>query len=437
MSAMHQQAMNHVYQQVLSRLLGSFSPSRRMAVQPLIQRLMTAAGGAQRLGTYRVVYRLCGSAVGNGNLALLRAAQLTLAARHQPTFFIRAGIDSQALLDDVRNGNVQRACNALFLHDDPRIELLAFDDETLQPYQYRQAGADPQRLRCSRQLLSAAHQLDVSVPDALQRHVYRSMARVYQRLLDYQAPVDAIVLDQPLLQRRRFIAWALRERRRAGATPVRHEHWQRSGCLQNPDASVAVAPRGQRTDPAAQARLLGVHDVLGRPSATDDALWQFLGCQPVPALFDHREAGDPQLAWFAYLHGLRSQWLHQGSFEQGLEVFRSELGHAVPSETEAAWAMSRVQQQAVLEQMQTRLCARYGLESTQIDCAVYAPFSDRGVRLEAFLLACHPSMQVTLPYLHRGLRGSKVPDQVSQWLESVSGLPLATLQRFYQRPRLP
>jgi len=29
-----------------------------------------------------------------------------------------------------------------------------------------------------------------------------------------------------------------------------------------------------------------------------------------------------------------------------------------------------------------------------------------------------------------------VPAQVVQWLESVSGLPLATLQRLYQRPRL-
>ncbi|RZA14322.1 MAG: hypothetical protein EOP02_26755, partial [Proteobacteria bacterium] len=69
MSAMHQQAMNRVYQQVLSRLLGSFSPARRVAVQPLIQRLMTAAGGAQRLGGYRVVYRLCGSTAGHAGLA--------------------------------------------------------------------------------------------------------------------------------------------------------------------------------------------------------------------------------------------------------------------------------------------------------------------------------------------------------------------------------
>jgi hypothetical protein len=86
--------------------------------------------------------------------------------------------------------------------------------------------------------------------------------------------------------------------------------------------------------------------------------------------------------------------------------------------------------------MQARLATWYGMDSAQVNCAVYAPFNDRGARLEAFLAACHPGMQVTAPYLHQGLRGSKVPAQVVQWLESVSGLPLATLQRLYQRPRL-
>lgn len=439
MSAMHQQAMNHVYQQVLSRLLGSFSPARRMAVQPLIQRLMTAAGGAQRLGSYRIVYWLCGDTAGSCNLALLRAAQLTLAARNQPTFFIRAAVGSQALLDDARNANVQRACNALFLHDDPRVELLALDDETLQPYEYRHASVNQRRLNLRTEMLSVAHQLDTLAPAVLQQHGYWAMARIYQRLLGYRAPADAIVLDQPLLQRRRFVAWALRERRRAGGARVSRYHWHSSDCLQPLEAGVAgVAgvPRGQRIDQPGGVRLLGVQDLLGEPLASDEALWQFLGCQPVLALFDPRETRYPQLALLAHLCGLRSQRLQGGRFEQGLDAFREAVARSVPGSAGLLHPPSAALPRNAAEQMQARLATWYGMDSAQVSCAVYAPFNDRGTRLEAFLAACHPGMQVTAPYLHQGLRGSKVPAQVVQWLESVSGLPLATLQRLYQRPRL-
>lgn len=436
MSAMHQQAMNHVYQQVLSRLLGSVSPARRMAVQPLIQRLMTAAGGAQRLGSYRVVYRLCGSTAGNCNLALLRAAQLTLAARNQPTFFIRAAVGSQALLDDARNSNVQRACNALFLHDDPRVELLAFDDETLQPYEYRHASVNQRRLNLRTEMLSVAHELDTLTLAALQQHGYRAMARIYQRLLGYRAPANAIVLDQPLLQRQRFVAWALRERRRAGGARVSRHHWQASDCLQLVDAGFEAMPRGQRIDLPTGVHLLGAHDLLGELVAGDEALCHFMGCQPVQPLFDLRETRYPLMVWLAYLSGLRNQQLHVGSFEQGLDGFRDSIARVVPGPAESLHLSSRALPRDAAEQMQARLCTWYGMDSAQVSCAVYAPFNDRGARLEAFLAVCHPGMQVTAPYLHQGLRGSKVPAQVVQWLESVSGLPLATLQRLYQRPRL-
>ncbi len=55
MSTIHDQAMNYVYQQVLQRLLSFFSRAERTALQLLIQRLMVAAGGAERMGDYKVL----------------------------------------------------------------------------------------------------------------------------------------------------------------------------------------------------------------------------------------------------------------------------------------------------------------------------------------------------------------------------------------------
>ncbi len=55
MSAIPEQAMTHVYQQILQRLSGFYSRAERTALQLLIQRLIVAAGGIERIGDYRVL----------------------------------------------------------------------------------------------------------------------------------------------------------------------------------------------------------------------------------------------------------------------------------------------------------------------------------------------------------------------------------------------
>ena len=55
MSTFHEQAMSFVYQQVLHRLTGFFSRHERIALQLLIQRLLVAAGGIERIGQFRVM----------------------------------------------------------------------------------------------------------------------------------------------------------------------------------------------------------------------------------------------------------------------------------------------------------------------------------------------------------------------------------------------
>ena len=55
MSAIHEQAMNYVYQQVLQRLIGHFNRAERTALQLLIQRIVVAAGGMEQVGDYKVL----------------------------------------------------------------------------------------------------------------------------------------------------------------------------------------------------------------------------------------------------------------------------------------------------------------------------------------------------------------------------------------------
>ena len=74
MNNFHEQAMSFVYQQMLNRLLGFFSRSERIALQLLIQRLLVAAGGIDRIGHYRVMVVHEGGQESAYSLAFLRAA---------------------------------------------------------------------------------------------------------------------------------------------------------------------------------------------------------------------------------------------------------------------------------------------------------------------------------------------------------------------------
>src|SRR5690349_10911213 len=128
MSAIHEQAMTYVYQQMLQRLLDFYSRAERTAIQLLVQRLIVAAGGAERVGDYRVLMVQNGSRESFYVLTALRAAQLTIAGRYPATFGLRVvtprmGDISQATLE-----NIHHCYSALFVYDDPRVELLMADN---------------------------------------------------------------------------------------------------------------------------------------------------------------------------------------------------------------------------------------------------------------------------------------------------------------------
>ncbi|HCP30397.1 MAG TPA: hypothetical protein DIT96_12450, partial [Pseudomonas sp.] len=86
MTAIHDQAMHHIYRQVLERLLNHMSQSQRASLQLLIQRLLIAAGGAEYIGTFRVLALHGNDRRSARLLAMLRAAQLSIATRGPVTF---------------------------------------------------------------------------------------------------------------------------------------------------------------------------------------------------------------------------------------------------------------------------------------------------------------------------------------------------------------
>lgn len=92
MSSIHEQAMNYVYHQVLQRLIGHFTRAERTALQLLIQRIVVAAGGMEQVGQYKIMVAHGGGEVSSYTLALLRAAQLSIAVRAPGTMCLNDGL---------------------------------------------------------------------------------------------------------------------------------------------------------------------------------------------------------------------------------------------------------------------------------------------------------------------------------------------------------
>ncbi len=164
MSAIHEQAMTHVYQQILQRLLGFYSRAERTALQLLIQRLIVAAGGIDRIGDYRVLTVQNGSREGFYVLTALRAAQLSIAGRHPVTFALRVATPRLSETTQATLENIHRCYSALFVYDDPRVELLMADNREVLPFNHRQplsvAGHEANRM----DLLTLGHLRSVDSP---------------------------------------------------------------------------------------------------------------------------------------------------------------------------------------------------------------------------------------------------------------------------------
>lgn len=115
MNNFHEQAMGFVYHQVLHRLQGFFSRPERIALQLLIQRLLVAAGGVERIGHYRVMVVHEGGKECAYTLAFLRAAQLSIAGRSTETFKLRIAILRQPRMTANVMTRIQTQCNELFI----------------------------------------------------------------------------------------------------------------------------------------------------------------------------------------------------------------------------------------------------------------------------------------------------------------------------------
>ncbi|SEE63904.1 MULTISPECIES: hypothetical protein [Pseudomonas] len=453
MSAIHEQAMTHVYQQILQRLSGFYSRAERTALQLLIQRLIVAAGGIERIGDYRVLTVQNGSRESFYVLTALRAAQLSIAGRHPVTFTLRVATPRLSETTQATLENIHRCYSALFVYDDPRVELLMADNREVLPFNHRQplsvAGHEANRM----DLLVLGHLRAVDSPLEIGDDGYLAMAEFYRHMARWEAGVDSLVSSDTPRQQKQFISGLRRATRKIGLLTEQacgfdnlFAHLDTLGGdvyrhFYGPERLDAWKPEGH-FEACRRVGHVGIDDlIVDRSEGTNWPLFnEFLRVQTeglVPSAPEN-EYISPLLS--AHLHGLQACYLHGRSYETGygdyaqraiMIMHRKQLPeHACEQARALFGSPSSIPERRAYAALEAQKIL--GLSETQLVCMLFAPFVGQGAGLEDFLRCCHPGMLVAMPDLHKAMQGATVADQVAQWMVDVSGLPIDILGKLYR-----
>ena len=445
MSAIHDQAMNYVYQQVLQRLIGHLTRAERTVLQLLVQRIVVAAGGMEHVGNYKVLIAHGGGEVSSYTLAMLRAAQLTIAGRTPKTFQLRVATLRYAGMTQATLETLNQGYSALFFHDDPRVELLMVENQDVQPFNHQRPASSAARAVSQRNMLLMGHLTSGDIRATLCNDTYLAFGDFYQRVSTWSGGVHAMVSGDSPRKQSQYLAWL---KKTASATGLdfapgkpmsltglfaRMEEWS-VACYRDLYGEHYVGPEGPGRGGHRHLAYIGIADLLDDVDVPRSTLLSgFLAHKPDPLDFHFSHPAYPNPLLMAHLHGLQAQCLRELSYEHGVESFvRQAMGYMhrqqIPTEliAEASSQDGRVLSTTYAQEF-------FGLDEGQLTCLLFAPFIHHGERLEGFLRQCHPGMLVALPELHKALQGKPAADMLQQWLVDTSGLPLPLLQHVYRK----
>ncbi|SET21788.1 hypothetical protein SAMN03159512_01588 [Pseudomonas sp. NFR09] len=449
MSTIHEQAMNYVYQQVLQRLIGHFNRAERTALQLLVQRIVVAAGGMEQVGEYKVLMAHGGGEVSSCTLALLRAAQLTIAGRAPRTFKLRVATLRHSGMTESRLDSLNQGYGRLFLHDDPRVELLMVENQEVLPFNHQRPVSAMGRETSQRNMLMIGHLSSGDCRATLCSDTYLALGDFYQRVTTWNGGVHALVSGDSPRKQGQFLAW-LKKTAQSVGVPIastwplsltglfaRMDEWSTSYYREvygeHYVASANPSKAGHR-----HLAYISIADLLEDvDTQMSPILTEFMAFAPDPLGFHFSHPGYSNPLMMAHLRGLQARCLRDLDYEEGVQGFIRQASQFLRRQhlPEEWLAQVGIGEDAALPS--TAAQQFFGLDETQLVCLLFSPFIHHGERLEGYLHQCHPGMLVALPELHKVLQGKQSADMLQQWVSDTSGLPMPLLQHLYRKRPVP
>ena len=458
MSNYHEQAMRFVYQQVLHRLLGFFSRSERIALQLLIQRLLVAAGGVERIGRYRVMVVHEGGKECAYMLAFLRAAQLSIAGRTPETFMLRIAVLRQPRVTAKLMDRIQAQCSELFMYDDPRVELVLVDEAQISHLgKHRPTGLERLQPVMERtQVLMSGH---LTQGDARATFFYTdllSRAKLYRRACEWGGEVDALIDRRPPKHLGEYMAWIQRVAQQQGHV-LNDQHLQGFAgavklCSKLDDEykhllCLSAPVRLTAAEADNKVNVINVFDCLSCEIdiLRSQVLMFIEGVGDIKVL-DIEEPQAAVVLLTAHLQGLRGIYQQGLEYRVGVEEYLRRM--AIENQTNERYKGQLIKQMGVtfntpkrIEKLRMTvtqyLSELHGVNDEHLGCFMYSPFVEQARGLKAFLEHCYPEKLQSLDELRQILmnpNAASTPDAL--WLESVSGLPFSSLRVLFNMQKI-
>ncbi|MGH8350273.1 MAG: hypothetical protein ACRES5_27470, partial [Pseudomonas sp.] len=349
--------------------------------------------------------------------------------------------------------------SALFVYDDPRVEVLMVDDREVLPFNHLTPISDAGRESSRLNLLLIGHRREWSGGFDLWDDGYLATGEFYGQIARWDGGVDALLISDTPRQQKQFIDGLKRAATKAGLKPSHAGEAGSSGLFALLDElgsdcyQAFYADYGQarwrpqeRFETCRRTACIDIHDLLvSNLEERWPLLTEFLGFQP-DEMFEQisdNEFVSPSIS--AHVRGLQACFVQGRNYESGVAQYLQQalvmMRRKRLPERLCEQAIEVFRNPATLSERRARAAAEaqkyLGLSEAQLVCLLFAPFVEKGAGLKRFLRQCHPGMLVAMPELHRAMQGHPVAEQIMQWMIDVSGLPVSLIGQLYRMEGAP
>ncbi|QKJ85016.1 hypothetical protein PMPD1_0026 [Paramixta manurensis] len=428
------------------------SPSIIHSARNCARRLIDTLPDKETLRNNRVLLAYGGGKDSSYMVAYVRYIQGLLWQEKGDTFRLRISTNRHAGMNDCVMENIDRVYRALQIQGDEMVECLLTDGLLIRPFERHLAMPDAVRQQNRNDVLMNGHRFQADARSTFCNACNLSMVNSFGLAAHYDGGVDLIITGDSPQEQTAYVAWA-RHLSRLFAAPEVEKRAGFSGFLETLDGVAEryfgniygaenVTPGHRITHQLARDPLF--FNIYQDTAYEAGAHWTLLNdfmhfrFDELMFSFSESDCGNPTL--MAHIRGLRAETLLQRSYAEGIrEYVRFALGLMKQKDfpphliTEMA---ARYQDDQAINAQRERATqfasSAFGLNTGQLVCMIYSPFTEQGKHLAHYL--AQEQLALDASDIDALLGGNQSNPSLAGRLEALSGLTLAQLRQCWRSP---
>ncbi|MET9381960.1 PqqD family protein [Streptomyces sp. NPDC002928] len=387
-------------------------------------------------------------------LAFVRAVHLALAERHGQTFRMRVTTMRHGGMPYQVMQNIDRSYAALGLYDDPDVELILVERDTVVPFD-RDRAMPHKLIDFNRvDMLMGGHRSYGDGRATFCNACNLNVADSFGVAARHDGGVDLIITGDSPQEQRDYALWIRRLARGAGQKPADARKGFK-GTLETLNGLAQAyfedvhgsqnVERVQERGVTSEIPALEFFSIYDYTSYASGAHWRlltdFLNFVFDEIAFNFTESDCANPALMAHLRGLRTEHAYGRTYGEGIAQyvdFAIELMRKKHFPDHLVEEMERRYRTGEGVEAMRAAATEYGevafgINTEQMVCVVYSPFAGRAANLHEYLAAEHPELLQDEEKIRTLLAGGR-DEGVAARLERISGLSVTDLQALYNGP---